>query len=81
MTSGAMRSTSRHTRVIKSANGSSLTMPSSTRFCSTSCILVSVMSVSTVMLPPGPPEASFEALIIIDTQRGWPALLYSSVSM
>ena len=81
VTSGAMRSTSWHTSAIRSGRGSSLTRPSSTRFCSTSCILVSVMSVRMVMVPPGPPEVSSEVLIIIDTQRGWPDLPYSSVSM
>ncbi|EKD99315.1 MAG: hypothetical protein ACD_23C00017G0003 [uncultured bacterium] len=81
VTSGAMRSTSRHTSAIKSGKDSSRTMPPSTRVCRTSCILVSVMSVNTVTLPPGPPEISSDALTTIDTQRGCPVLPYSRVSI
>jgi hypothetical protein len=58
-----------HTLVISSGRLVSLTMLSSTRFCSTSCILVRVMSVSTVMEPPGPPCASSALLTTIDTAR------------
>ncbi|WZB73416.1 hypothetical protein WJ968_21885 [Achromobacter xylosoxidans] len=72
-TSGARRSTSRHTMFITSVTDASLTMACSTRRCSTSCTLVGVMSVSTSTTLTSVPRSSNTELAMTDTHSGLPA--------
>ena len=81
VSSGAMCSTSRQIRVITSVTAHSCTSASSTLLCSTWCILVRVMSLSTLTRPSSAPSSSCTGLIAADSQSGRPDLVYSRTSV